>query len=97
LLIYNPLNPPSKERGKLRAKKLVFQLMPSPLPVEVIQITSDGGTGLLSHALNDFNAHHSPDCFHVPHDIGKGTSGALASKLKKARKALNKSTQQVEK
>ena len=67
------------------------------LPVEVIQITSDGGTGLLSHALNGFNAHHSPDCFHVPHEIGKGTSGALASKLKKTWKALNQSTQQVEK
>jgi len=67
------------------------------LAVEVVQITSDCGTGLLSHASNGFNAHHSPDCFHVPHDIGKGTSGALASKLKKTKKALNKSTQQVEK
>ena len=67
------------------------------LPVEVIQITSDGGTGLLNHALNGFNAHHSPDCFHVPHEIGKGASGALASKLKKTWKALNQSTQQVEK
>ncbi len=76
--------------------KLIHEAI-ADLPVEVIQITSDGGTGLLSHALNDFNAHHSPDCFHVPHDIGKGTSGALASKQKKTWKALNKSTQQVEK
>lgn len=67
------------------------------LPVEVIQITSDGGTGLLSHALNGFNAHHSPDCFHVPHDIGKGTSGALASIIKKTEKSYNTSIKQVDK
>lgn len=65
------------------------------LPVEVIQITSDEGTGLLSHTLNGFDAHHSPDCFHVPHEIGKGTSGALASQIKKTEKPYNTSVKQV--
>ena len=67
------------------------------LPVEVVQITSDEGTGLLNHTLKGLDVHHSPDCFHVPHEIGKGTSGALASNIKKTGKAYEKSTQQVEK
>lgn len=67
------------------------------LPVEVVQITSDEGTGLINHTLKGLEAHHSPDCFHVPHEIGKGTSGALASNIKKTNKAYEKSTQQVEK
>ncbi len=33
-------------------------------------------------------ANHSPDVFHVSHEIGKGTSGALAGEIKKAEKQL---------
>ena len=67
------------------------------LPVEIIQISSDEGTGLINHTTKGLNAHHSPDCFHVPHEIGKGTSGALAARIKKAQKASEKSTKQVDK
>lgn len=58
----------------------------SHLPVEVIQVSSDEGRGLLKHAAKGLQVHHSPDCFHVPYEIGKGTSGALASKVKQAEK-----------
>ena len=67
------------------------------LPVEVIQVTSDEGTGLLNHTLKGLDVHHSPDCFHVPYEVGKGTSGALAAKIKKTRKAYEQSTHKVEK
>jgi hypothetical protein len=35
------------------------------LPVEVIQVSSDEGRSLISHALEGLKVHHSPDCFHV--------------------------------
>jgi len=44
------------------------------LPVEVMRVTSDEGTGLLNHTLKGLDVHHSPDCFHVPYEVGKGTS-----------------------
>ena len=56
------------------------------IPVKVIQVTSDEGKGLIKHTTNGLNAHHSPDCFHVSYEIGKGTSGALASSVRKAEK-----------
>ncbi|MCP4566965.1 MAG: hypothetical protein GY841_05230, partial [FCB group bacterium] len=56
------------------------------LPVEIIQVTGDEGRSLVCHAEKGLGVHHSSDCFHVIQEIGKGTSGALASKIKKAEK-----------
>ena len=58
------------------------------LPVEVFQVSSDEGTGLKNHILKGLEAHHSSDCFHVSYEITKGTSGALASKIRQAEKGL---------
>jgi hypothetical protein len=60
------------------------------LPVEVIQSTSDEGRGLLHHVKADLGLHHSPDLFHVQHELVKGTSGALASKVRQATKLVEK-------
>jgi len=60
------------------------------LPVEVIQSTSDEGRGLLHHVKTDLGIHHSPDLFHVQHELVKGTSGALASKVRQATQAVEK-------
>ncbi len=57
------------------------------LPVEIIQSTSDEGTGLLCHVPEDLGAQHSPDIFHVQNEVVKGTQGALASKKRQAEKA----------
>jgi len=56
------------------------------LPVEVIQVASDEGRSLISHALKGLKVHHSPDCFHVSYEVGRGTCGALMSKVRKAEK-----------
>ena len=40
--------------------------------VEVIQVTRDQAKGLLYHTSKGLGAHHSPDSFHVPHEITKG-------------------------
>lgn len=60
------------------------------LPIEVIQSTSDEGRGLLHHVKKDLGIHHSPDLFHVQHELVKGTSGALASKVRQAAKTVEK-------
>jgi len=67
------------------------------LNVEVIQVTSDEGRGLINHTIKGLNAHHSSDCFHVPHEIGKGTSGALAAAIKKVKKEYEMAVKQTAK
>ncbi|MDA3817258.1 MAG: DUF6399 domain-containing protein [Prolixibacteraceae bacterium] len=85
-----------KHRDGKTWNDVVFQAL-KYLPVEVIQVTSDEGTGLINHTIKGLNAHHSSDCFHVPHEIGKGTSGALASAVKKAKKEYEIVVTQAEK
>jgi len=65
------------------------------LPVEIIQSTSDEGKGILHHVKKGLGAHHSPDIFHVQHEIVKGTSGPLARKTKKAQLTLEKASEEV--
>jgi len=64
------------------------------LRVEITQATSDEGPGLLCHVKEDLGAHHSPDVFHVQHEVVKGSSGALASKKRKAEEAAVKAAKQ---
>ena len=54
------------------------------LPVKIVQVVSDQGRSLICHALKSLKVHHSPDCFHVIYETGKGTSVAMSSKIKKA-------------
>ena len=61
-------------------------------PITVIQSTSDEGRGICSHVKNGLGAHHSPDLFHVQHEIVKATSGPLASKKRQAENALTEAT-----
>jgi len=65
------------------------------LSVEIVQSTSDEGKGLLCHVQEDLGVHHSPDVFHVQHELVKGSSGALASKKGQAEKTMAKATKQA--
>ena len=67
------------------------------LPVKVIQVTSDEARGLKSHAEKGLGVHHSSDVFHVSQEIVKGTSGALASAVKKAEKQVETTDRQKQK
>lgn len=67
------------------------------LPVEVIQVTSDEGSGLLNHVKNELKVHHSSDLFHVTQEVGRGTSGPLASEIKRAEKLFSAAEKQTEK
>ena len=65
------------------------------LPVQIIQSTSDEGTGILHHVKKGLGAHHSPDVFHIQHEVVKGTSGSLSKKTQKARKTLEKAAEEA--
>jgi len=67
------------------------------LRVEIIQSTADDGTGLVKHIKEGLGAHHSPDLFHVQHEIVKGTSAALCAKIRKASKELEEAIQATQK
>lgn len=65
------------------------------LPVHIIQSTSDEGKGILNHVKKGLGAHHSPDIFHIQHEVVKGTSGPLAKKAQKARQNLEQASEAV--
>jgi len=65
------------------------------LPIRIVQSTSDEGKGILHHVKNGLGAHHSPDVFHVQHEIVKGTSGPLSKKIRQAEKNLEKASEKV--
>jgi hypothetical protein len=68
----------------------------APLKCRVIQSTSDEATGLLAYVEHDLEAHHSPDLFHVQHELVKAVSGPMASKERAAQKAVTKAKEQLE-
>ncbi len=57
------------------------------LKVEVIQSTSDEGTGLIKYVEKELGAQHSPDLFHVQQELTRATSAPIAAKVKRAEKA----------
>jgi hypothetical protein len=65
------------------------------LTVKIVQSTSDEGQGILHHVKQDLGAHHSPDVFHVQHELVKGTSVALASHTRQAEQALEHASEEV--
>ena len=65
------------------------------LPVELVQSTSDEGRGIRHHVEEDLGAQHSPDVFHVQHDVVQGSSLVLAHRKRQAEQAVAEATQQV--
>jgi len=56
----------------------------------VIQSTSDEAPGLLAYVEHHLGVHHSPDLFHVQHELSKAVSAPLATKHRAAAKAATK-------
>ena len=57
------------------------------LNCRVIQSTSDEAPGLLAYVEHHLGAHHSPDLFHVQHELVKAVSSPMATKQRAAEKA----------
>src|SRR5262244_2012727 len=58
------------------------------LNCRVIQSTSDEAPGLLAYVEQHLSAHHSPDLFHVQHELSKAVTAPLAIKQRAAAKAV---------
>ena len=67
------------------------------LSIQLIQSTSDEGSGLLNHVKNGLQIHHSPDLFHVSYEITKGTSWPLSAKASQAEKECLKKEELLQK
>ena len=66
------------------------------LNVEIIQSVSDEAKGIVKHVEQHLNAHHSPDVFHVQHEITKACSAALSAKERHAEKSLSEAKEAIE-
>jgi hypothetical protein len=66
------------------------------VPVEVVQVTCDEAKGLLAHARDGLGVHHSPDLFHVQHEVSKATGLALRSQTSHAQADLDGARQQTQ-
>lgn len=66
------------------------------LHCRVIQSTSDEAPGLLAYVEHYLEAHHSPDLFHVQHELVKAVSGPMATKERAAHKAVTEATEQLD-
>ena len=62
----------------------------------VIQSTSDEAPGLLAYVEHSLEAHHSPDVFHVQHELVKAVSGPMATKERAAHKAVIEAQEQLQ-
>jgi hypothetical protein len=66
------------------------------LHCQVIQSTSDEAPGLLAYVAHHLGAHHSPDLFHVQHELVKAVCGPMATKQRAAAKAVAATQEQLE-
>ena len=65
------------------------------LNCEVIQVTSDEAPGIVAYVEHQLGAHHSPDLFHVQHELSKAVCAPLATKERAAHKALTEAQEQL--
>jgi hypothetical protein len=65
------------------------------LNCHVLQSTSDEAPGILAYVEHYLEVHHSPDVFHVQHELIKAVSGPLATKERAAHKAVTAAQQQL--
>jgi hypothetical protein len=67
----------------------------APLKCNVIQSTSDEAPGLLAYVEHHLGAHHSPDLFHVQHELIKAVAAPMAVKQHLSYSLLSKSTRRA--
>ncbi|MGK5093908.1 hypothetical protein WDW89_18080 [Deltaproteobacteria bacterium TL4] len=66
------------------------------MPVEVIQVGSDEGKGLLNHITQGLSAHHAPDLFHPLQALSQATLLALKAQSVEAEKPYQNAVQQTQ-
>ena len=68
----------------------------SGLNWHIMQSTSDEAPALLAYVAHHLGAHHSPDLFHVQHELVKAVSGPMATKPRAAGKAATEAHKRLE-
>jgi hypothetical protein len=71
----------------------VFQAL-AGLSVTIVQAVGDEAKGLLAHAKEGLGVPHSPDLFHVQHELSRGTAPVLAAQTRHAQHYLEQTLQQ---
>lgn len=61
----------------------------------IIQSTSDEGKGLLAYAEHTLGVAHSPDIFHVQHEVCKAVAAPVALKIRKSERAIQAATEDL--
>jgi hypothetical protein len=89
------LEQPAQARDQITWNALMEPAL-ARLNCRVIQSTSDEASGLLAYVEHYLEAHHSPDLFHVQHELVKAVSGPMATKERAAHKAVREATEQLE-
>jgi transposase len=74
--------------------KLMEQAL-AGLNCRVIQSTSDEAPGLLAYVAHHLGAHHSPDLFHVQHELSKAVAGPIATKQQAAHRVAEKAEEKL--
>jgi len=67
----------------------------APLKCQIIQSTSDEAPGLLAYVEHHLGVHHSPDVFHVQHELSKAVTAPMAAKQRAAAKATTKAEEML--
>jgi Family of unknown function (DUF6399)/helix-turn-helix, Psq domain len=65
------------------------------LKCKVIQSTSDEAPGLLAYVEHHLGVHHSPDLFHVQHELSKAVAAPMAAKQRAAERAVTTAAEQL--
>lgn len=68
----------------------------SGLHCHIIQSTSDAAPALLAYVAHHLGVHHSPDLFHVQHELVKAVSGPMATKQRAAGKSASEAQKRLE-
>jgi hypothetical protein len=89
------LEQPADTRDQVSWNQLMAPAL-AQLNCRVIQSTSDEASGLLAYVAHYLEAHHSPDLFHVQHELVKAVSGPMATKERAAHKAVTEAQEQLQ-
>jgi hypothetical protein len=65
------------------------------MKAKIIQSTSDEGKGLLAYAEHTLGVAHSPDIFHVQHELCKAVAAPVALKIRRTERAIQSANEDL--
>ena len=65
------------------------------MKAKIIQSTSDEGKGLLAYAEHTLGVAHSPDVFHVQHELCKAVAAPVATKIRQSERSVQSAKEEL--